>query len=405
MTETFDKAAGSPDHTVQFELSNYSDNSGSGSDAESGENSEKLTCQTEHHTTRTKSQLNIEKLSEEIVERFSAKFQDSSIAKDIAREVIKLLDTSNEQECKHKKENVWHDGGDDEIICIPCSVFSSHEKVPKELKRFHEHGFGTFTKISETASIQTNKDRSKRINVHLESPLHVWCTNFSELEAENEEKRKTTNEKLCTKIVTNAIYCFRTSGSSYDFVRLNNKDELTAEVFGESATKNDGREQFFELRNIVFDKLSDYIKRLFQTLKTASFSLDKVTVGGVPYTVRTGDLFFLQWTKIHCEAIREAVGSIMTIAMGTGKNLSPVNLSKEVCLRFNLPPLHICKKSIIPIIIQDLVDERAKTYRRKGDKDNRISRFFKYTHISSALGNFRKKEEDTAHLPIEVFKG
>lgn len=265
---------------------------------ESGENSEKLTCQPEHHTTSTKSQLNIEKLSEEIFERFSAKFQDSSIAKDIAREVVKLLDTSNEQECQHKKENVWHDGGDDKIICIPCSVFSSHEKVPKELRRFHKHGFGTFTKISETASIQTNKDRSKRINAHLESPLHVWCTNFSKLEAENEEKRKTTNEKLCTKIVTNAIYCFRTSGSSYDFVRLNNKDELTAEVFGESATKNDGREQFFELRNIVFDKLSDYIKRLFQTLKTASFSLDKVTVGGVPYTVLVTYYFYNG--QIHC---------------------------------------------------------------------------------------------------------
>ena len=27
MTETFDKAAGSPDHTVQFELSNYTDKS------------------------------------------------------------------------------------------------------------------------------------------------------------------------------------------------------------------------------------------------------------------------------------------------------------------------------------------------------------------------------------------
>jgi hypothetical protein len=95
----------------------------------------------------------------------------------------------------------------------------------------------------------------------------------------------------------------------------------------------------------------------------------------------------------------------MKIAMGTGRNLSPVNLSKEVCLQFNLPPLHICKESIIPIIVQELVNERGKTYTRKGDKYNRISRFFKYTHISSALGNFRKKEEDTAHLPIEVFKG
>ncbi|CAB4031094.1 Hypothetical predicted protein [Paramuricea clavata] len=96
MTETFDKAAGSPDHTVQSELRGAfprlveEEDLGSSQDlqdelhaamgliGESGENSEKLTCQPEHHTTSTKSQLNIEKLSEEIFERFSAKFQDSS---------------------------------------------------------------------------------------------------------------------------------------------------------------------------------------------------------------------------------------------------------------------------------------------------------------------------------------
>ena len=82
---------------------------------------EKLTCQPEYHTANTKFQLNIEKLSEEIFERFSAKFQDSSIAKDIAKEVVKLLDTSNEQETEKSqcnKETFWHDGGNDEIICI-----------------------------------------------------------------------------------------------------------------------------------------------------------------------------------------------------------------------------------------------------------------------------------------------
>ena len=111
---------------------------------DSEENSEKLTChcQAEHHTTSTKAQLNIDKLSEEIFKRFSAKFQDSFIAQDIARKVVNLFGTSNEQECQYKKENFWHDGGDDEIIYIPCSVFSSHEKVPRELKRFHKHGFG-----------------------------------------------------------------------------------------------------------------------------------------------------------------------------------------------------------------------------------------------------------------------
>ena len=112
----------------------------------------------------------MKKLSEKIFERFSEKFKDSTIAQDIAREVVKLIDTSDEHESQYKKENAWHDSGD-EIICIPCSVYSSHEKFPKEFNRFHKHGFGTFTKINETASTQKNKDR---INAHIESPLHVW---------------------------------------------------------------------------------------------------------------------------------------------------------------------------------------------------------------------------------------
>lgn len=116
------------------------------------------------------------------------------------------------------------------------------------------------------------------------------------------------------------------------------------------------------------------------------------------------ELFEFIQIRTYSEAICETVGSLKTIAIGTARNQSPVNLSKEVCLRFNLPPLHICKESIIPIVAQELVSEKARTYTRKGDKDNRISRFFKYKHISSALGNFRKREEDTAHLPIVVNK-
>ena len=40
------------------------------------------------------------------------------------------------------------------------------------------------------------------------------------------------------------------------------------------------------------------------------------------------------------EAMAETVGSIMNAAISRGRNPHPFNLSIEICLRFNLPPLH-----------------------------------------------------------------
>lgn len=51
-------------------------------------------------------------------------------------------------------------------------------------------------KPNENASAQTNKDRSKRMKAHLESPLHCWCVNFTKLEAEHEEGRQNINKKI-----------------------------------------------------------------------------------------------------------------------------------------------------------------------------------------------------------------
>ena len=65
--------------------------------------------------------------------------------------------------------------------------------------------------------------------------------------------------------------------SAVDFVRLNNKDQLiNPDMF---ATKNDGSQQYFYFRDIVLEKLSQLIKRVFQQhVSSAAFTLDKVTV-------------------------------------------------------------------------------------------------------------------------------
>ena len=56
--------------------------------------------------------------------------------------------------------------------------------------------------------------------------------------------------------------------------------------------------------------------------------------------------------RSYSEAICETIGSIMGISMANGRNLMPVNLHKEVFIRFNLPPSHGLKKTFIPKVAE-----------------------------------------------------
>ena len=60
--------------------------------------------------------------------------------------------------------------------------------------------------------------------------------------------------------------------------------------------------------------------------------------------------------KTYSEAIAETVGSVMTLAQARFRNLEPVNFSKEIFLRFNLPPLHVLKLTFIPATARKLME-------------------------------------------------
>ena len=70
--------------------------------------------------------------------------------------------------------------------------------------------------------------------------------------------------------------------SSNDFVKLNNLDNLKGL---KTATINDGRENFFLLRDLVHNKISLNIGELFQTVQVFGCTLDKVTLNKKSYTV------------------------------------------------------------------------------------------------------------------------
>ena len=80
-------------------------------------------------------------------------------------------------------------------------------------------------------------------------------------------------------LVTNVVYCLKNSESSVEFVKLCNKDELNEDVT--FATKNDGQEKFFELREVVFEKLTKEVVDIISNVDIISVTLDKVTCIGV----------------------------------------------------------------------------------------------------------------------------
>ena len=83
--------------------------------------------------------------------------------------------------------------------------------------------------------------------------------------------------------------------------------------------------------------------------------------------------------KSYSEAIAETVGSIMNIQLGSGRNLHPVNMNKEMFLRFNLAPLHVLKSSLIPEVVKDKIENERKTYFNKTNQKSML----KYESLSA----------------------
>ena len=106
---------------------------------------------------------------------------------------------------------------------------------------------------------------------------------------------------------------------------------------------------------------------------------------------------FFQFVQIRSmsEAICETVGSIMNIQTGSGRHLQPVNFSAEICLRFNLGPLHH-----LGGLIESVIETYDKEFIRK-----QISRKYGgFTEMSSSIQNYRKRLLEKCHVPGVIWK-
>ena len=117
-----------------------------------------------------------------------------------------------------------------------------------------------FSKNLSTRAI--NKTRRNSIKDHFKSPLLQVCVNLAEEKKIAMKDHYDKNYHACFKVVTNAIFCFKNSMSSMDFLKLNSKDEMVSPP-ATCATKNDGPQQFFYFRLIsIFVNLSVLYKRI-----------------------------------------------------------------------------------------------------------------------------------------------
>lgn len=202
--------------------------------------------------------------------------------------------------------------------------------MPKGLRNHFKGSYGTFLK-PDSLNSKTKKERRKRIHEHVRGELHVWAATQEKEEIKKEEIFNEKNIKAAEIIVTTAIQSLLELDGSLQFVRLNN---MLQTLFGdEFPTKNDGRENFFVIRDLVFVKLSDKIKEKFQSVESACFSLDKVTVRRTPFTVLMTYFFFegrihVLLNSVHKMMESEYDGPGCAEMVGNLLMLS-LNLSKE----------------------------------------------------------------------------
>lgn len=262
----------------------------------------------------------------QIIEALNSK---NELALTLANTVADLMNSQIQKSINGDKEN----DDTDEVIwdffegtqeCIPCKLYK--HKAPSTFKYYRKESHGIFFRPNEDETVGTNKFRRKKIREHETDPLHAWCLKEKKLAEKSRNAEESENLECGKKLVENVVFCLLTGGSAKDYVRMNSKQASCDVNF---PTKNDGGETFFEIREIIFEELTDVLKAQFRTVKNASFSLDKVTVRNIPYTVLVTYFFDggrlravlnsihqMKSSEYDAESTAEMIGKDLMVSLG-----------------------------------------------------------------------------------------
>ena len=242
-------------------------------------------------------------LSEEFFARFVEALKDAtdSLSEKIDCDRIadlvtqKLKGDSEQSEIEtFEISDCFKETDDEKLYCEPCFRQTSSLSFPSHLKPGIKGNHGIFNKPNDP-KYKTNKERKKCLLDHTRSEVHCWCVNQEKNAMTQHDAEAEVNRRCAEILVTNAYGCLKDLDGSKKFCRLN--DMLEMLIPSEYPTKNDGRQMFFSLREIVFEKLTQKIREKFKSTKSACFTLDKVTVRRTPFTVIM--TYFFANGKIH----------------------------------------------------------------------------------------------------------
>ena len=212
----------------------------------------------------------------------------SDLATEIAKKVAENLKKEKQKETVECEAD-WMETEED-FICNNCLIESSRFDVPLALKKYRKGKFGFISKTGDR-----DRTREYKLN-HQNNVLHKWCFSQTEMKKKRKLAAKENDEKAATMVVTNAVYCLKNSHSSAEFRKLCDKDQLIPDI--NVATKNDGRMMFFEIKDMVYDELSERVVKIIKEASDLAVTLDKVTIGSRTYTVILSYYFYEG--VIHC---------------------------------------------------------------------------------------------------------
>jgi hypothetical protein len=275
---------------------------------------------------------------ESMVKKFSELLQTSSnetlekidcevIAEKIYQK-MKSLDVDAEEDI-HELESCFAETDDEKYCCMVCHRHISSPVFPENMKKGVRGNHGIFNKPN-APSYKTNKERKKRMHDHCRTDVHLWCVNQEKIMEEQNDVEREKSDRCAEILVTSAIQCFKDLDGSMKFVRNNNMLETL--LPSDFPTKNDGRQMYFKIREMFFERLTNAVKKKFKDVKNACFTLDKVTVRRTPFTVIM--TYFFSEGRIHvllnsvhkmkvdeysgCGSA-EMVGSVLMSSLGLSK--------------------------------------------------------------------------------------
>ena len=133
--------------------------------------------------------------------------------------------------------------------CKPCVNYVTSSNVPKHLRKFYR---GKPLGIIKKKGFN-NRFTTKSMNRHVNSPIHKWAVKEYRSYKVQKKKHDEDTFEAAKNIVRNALFCFKDpEKSSIDFIKMNDLDNLKGL---KNATVNDGRQNYFALRNMVYEKM------------------------------------------------------------------------------------------------------------------------------------------------------